>query len=83
MKALRFAGLFLLFVLLLSPILKLKLSKEKKPALLVYVDRSASMDSVKSAQLVSYLKSQENALEAQYDIRYFDFAAERSEEHNV
>lgn len=76
MKALRFAGLFLLFVLLLSPILKLKLSKEKKPALLVYVDRSASMDSVKSAQLVSYLKSQENALEAQYDIRYFDFAAE-------
>lgn len=76
MKVLRFLGLFLLFVLLLSPILKLKLSKEKKPALLVYVDRSASMDSVKSAQLVSYLKGQEKALAGQYDIRYFDVAAE-------
>lgn len=76
MQVLRFLGLFLLFVLLLSPILKLKLQKEKKPLLLVYTDRSASMDSSNVAAVLKEFKRNEDALSAQYDVSYFDFAAE-------
>lgn len=76
MMALRFTGLFLLFLLLLSPFIKLKTTREIKPVLLLFVDNSLSVDSATHAGVNAELNDATLALSEKYNIRKFYFAAD-------
>ncbi|MCC7299422.1 MAG: hypothetical protein IT244_13895 [Bacteroidia bacterium] len=73
MMVLRFLALFILFLLLLSPMVKLRYQKEKKPILAVYLDASLSIDSAQNLKVLNGLKKQTPELAKLYDIRFFDF----------
>lgn len=73
MRVLRFLGLFLVFCLLLSPMVKIKLQKEKKPQLLVYKDYSWSIDSLAMAALWGQYETQKETLAKHFDIKEFKF----------
>lgn len=76
MRVLRFLGLFLVFVLLLSPMFKLRLNVEKKPVLLVYKDASLSIDSAKMAQSWQQYNKRKKELQNHFDVREYFIAGD-------
>lgn len=74
LPTLRFAGLFLLFILLLSPFVVLTLQQEEKPTLLVYLDQSASVSGEVNTLYEQSLKEPLKAMEEKYNVRILRFA---------
>lgn len=74
LPALRFMGLFLLFILLLSPFVVLTLQQEEKPTLLVYLDQSASVSGEVNSVYEKSLKEPLNALSDKFNVRILRFA---------
>lgn len=76
LTALRFLGLFLVFFLLLSPLIHVKLNKEIKPIVLVFFDKSNSTDSLDSRNAEADYIRQLQAKESDFDFRFFNFAGD-------
>ena len=74
MRLLRFVGLFLIFALLLSPIVKIKFNQEIKPTLLVYLDQSMSISSADTPQLKSKVAEAFNALSSKFNLKMYSFS---------
>lgn len=73
MRVLRFLGLFLVFVLLLSPIIRLKVQKEIKPGLAIFLDKSKSIsDTVKNA-FAQKVRSAAEKLNDKYNVQVYSF----------
>jgi hypothetical protein len=72
LSSLRFLSGFLLFSLLLSPFISLKLNRESRPELLVYFDKSFS--TTESNELYEKVKSDASRLNSKFNLRFFDFA---------
>jgi hypothetical protein len=73
---LRFCSLFLLFLLLINPIISRKLIEIKKTPLPIVVDNSKSISELKATKEASelYLKISENkAIAEKYDVQLFSF----------
>jgi hypothetical protein len=73
---LRFCSLFLLFLLLINPIISRKLIEIKKTPLPIVVDNSKSISELKATKEASelYLKVSENkAIAEKYDVQLFSF----------
>lgn len=76
MAALRFAGLFLLLFLLLSPLFRLKSNREQKPVLLFFTDVSQSVDSAERESVSAAWAKSRSGLEDKFDIREYAFASD-------
>jgi len=76
MGILRFLGLFFVFVLLLSPFVKLKVHHEIKPELLVFTDVSNSLDSVEIRNNEKRVEAIQEALGNKLNIKNFYFAGD-------
>lgn len=74
LPALRFTGVFLLCVLLLSPFVRLSTEREEKPALLVYLDVSASVSA--DSGFYQLVRNELKSLESVYTVRTYTFSAE-------
>ena len=74
LPALRFLGLFFLFLLLLSPFVVFTLQQEEKPTLLVYLDKSASAAGQVNAVYEQSLKQSLSQLAEKFTIRTYPFA---------
>ena len=74
LPSLRFTGLFLLFILLLSPFVVLTFQQEEKPTLLVYLDQSASVSGEVNSVYEKSLKEPLNALSDKFNVRILRFA---------
>jgi hypothetical protein len=74
LRFLRFVGYFLVIVLLLSPVIRVKTHRELKPIIAVYNDKSLSLSASKPDSFLSNLQTKFNDLEDYFTIKYFDFA---------
>jgi hypothetical protein len=74
LPALRFLGLFFLFLLLLSPFVVYTLQQEEKPTLLVYLDKSASAAGQVDAVYEQSLKQSLSQLAEKFTVRTYHFA---------
>ena len=72
---LRFSGLVLLLLLLLSPFIKFSSIAEEKPRLHVYLDHSASLLKGSADSFYQGFNQQFDALSNKYDLRKFYFAS--------
>lgn len=82
LPALRFTGLFLLLILLLSPFVRISSNREEKPLLQVYFDRSASVDTATSSAIYSRGRKLLADLDDIFDVRFYRFAAETVAEND-
>lgn len=73
MRILRFTGLFLLFSLLLAPMVRMVLHREHKPMLLIYRDKSSSA-ALKSGLAEKEFEQGIGRLAEKFDLHQFDFA---------
>ncbi|MEK0421409.1 MAG: hypothetical protein RLZZ161_1260 [Bacteroidota bacterium] len=74
LPALRFIGLFFLFLLLLSPFIVLTLQQEEKPTMLVYLDKSASVASETEELYAQKLKKTLSSLQDKFHVKIYSFA---------
>ncbi|MCK9481093.1 MAG: hypothetical protein M0R38_04955 [Bacteroidia bacterium] len=75
----RFGGLFLLLLLLLSPVLKFLSHEQEKPLLLFYLDDSHSIkavDSVAATQFHQQWEQFADHMQGDFDVRKFYFTSE-------
>lgn len=79
LRVLRFLGIALTLVLLMAPIVKFKTIESRKPVVLVYKDVSYSIDSAKGLP-ANALENAVSKLNDKFDIRFFEFAAEVSQD---
>jgi len=74
LPAFRFTGLFFLFLLLLSPFVVLTVQQEEKPTLLVYLDKSASVNSETNEVFEQKLKKTLLSLQDKFNVRTYSFS---------
>ncbi len=81
---LRFAGVTLLALLLLDPVLRQRQLETEKPLLLFALDNSSSMllgtDSLKAADFVAELERMQGAMAQDYEVRMFRFGTGMEEQ---